>query len=779
MMAKTQHQQKDDPVPIRSSVTLTRTLARTLAVALSIVAFAGLAAADELPIERLFSPPALNGPAPRGVQLSPDGAFVTYLKPEPNDQTTFDLWALPVKGGVARRLVDGSSVEPKDAVISEAEKGRRERQRTGGDHGVVEYGWDEAGKQILIPAAGQLYLADAKSGQVRRLGDTAGAAIDAKISPKGRYVTFVREQNLYAIDIVSGHQITLTAEGKDALSYGVAEFVAQEEMGRYTGYWTSPDDRQIAFARVDESPVDVVPRFEIGAEGATVSNQRYPRAGRPNAVVELYVAAFESPTTRHKVDLGTNSDIYLARVDWSHDGRTLYVQRESRDQTTLDLLAVDPATGASHVIITEHSTPWINLFDDFRALKNGDFIWASERTGFHHLYLYHPDGTLVHAITQGEWPLFGGSGAGLQDAGVAGVDEARKLVYFVASKDGPLEKQLFVTSYDKPAAPRQITAPGGWWNVDVARDNRSFVGAYTDARTPTQTALYAIDGHRLAWIEENRLGPGHPYMPFLDHLSQPEYGTLTAEDGQKLYYTIAKPYGFDASKKYPAIVYVYGGPGVQIVRQHWAGGTDQLLTQAGYVVFRLENRGASNRGLKFEAPIHKAMGGAEVRDQIRGERYLASLPFVDPARIGVMGWSYGGFMTIRLLTEPGSGFKAGAAGGPPSDWHFYDTHYTERYIGDPRVDSQAYDASGLIPRLPELAKPGAPRLLLLHGMADDNVVFENSTRTMAALQNLSIPFDLMLYPGERHGVATPKKQIQMWKTYLEFFNRTLGGPAAK
>jgi dipeptidyl-peptidase-4 len=246
-----------------------------------------------------------------------------------------------------------------------------------------------------------------------------------------------------------------------------------------------------------------------------------------------------------------------------------------------------------------------------------------------------------------------------------------------------------------------------------------------------------------------------------------------------LYYTIAKPYGFDASKKYPAIVYVYGGPGVQIVRQHWAGGTDQLLTQAGYVVFRLENRGASNRGLKFEAPIHKAMGGAEVRDQIRGERYLASLPFVDPARIGVMGWSYGGFMTIRLLTEPGSGFKAGAAGGPPSDWHFYDTHYTERYMGNPRVDSQAYDAAGLIPRLPELAKPGAPRLLLLHGMADDNVVFENSTRTMAALQNLSIPFDLMLYPGERHGVATPKKQIQMWKTYLEFFDRTLASPAAK
>ena len=744
------------------------------ALAAALVVLAQLATADELPVERLFSPPALNGPAPRGVQLSPDGAFVTYLQPEADEQTTYDLWALPARGGAARRLIDGSAVEPRGAELSEAEKSRRERQRTAGTHGVVDYHWDETGKRILIPAAGQLYLADARSGQVRQLGDTGGAAVDAKLSPKGRHVMFVRDQNLFAVEVVSGRQIALTTEGKDTLSFGVAEFVAQEEMGRYTGYWASPDDRQIAYTRVDESAVDVVPRFDIGAAGVTIVNQRYPRAGRPNATVELYVTSFDSPLTRHKVDLGANADIYLARVDWSRDARTLYVQRESRDQTSLDLLAVDPATGASRVIISERQSPWINLYDDFRALKNGDFIWASERTGFHHLYLYHSNGTLVRAITQGDFPLAGGSGAGLQEAGVAGVDQVRKLVYFVASMDGPLEKHLYVIRYDKTDHPRQITASGGWWNVDVAKDNRSFVGAYTDPKTPTQTALYAIDGRRLAWIEENRLTAGHPYWPYLDHLSQPEFGTLQAEDGQTLYYTLTKPYGFDASKKYPAIVYVYGGPGVQIVRKRWAGGSDQLLTQAGYVVFRLENRGASNRGLKFEAPIHKAMGGAELRDQLLGQRYLSSLAFVDPARIGVMGWSYGGFMTIRLLTEPGSGFKAGAAGGPPSDWHFYDTHYTERYMGDPRVDSSAYDQAALLARLPALAQAGAPRLLLMHGMADDNVVFENSTRIMAALQNLSIPFDLMLYPGERHGVTTSKKQIQQWRTYLEFFNRNLG-----
>jgi dipeptidyl-peptidase-4 len=732
------------------------------------------AVADELPIARVFAAPALNGPVPRGVQISADGAWVTYLKPEPADQTTFDLWARPVKGGKEKLLVDGAKVEPRDAVLSEVEKSRRERARTAGEHGVIDYKWDEVGAQILIPAGGNLYLANAKTGAVKQVGATEGGATDAKISPKGGYVTYVRDQNLHALEVKSGRDVAITTEGRDAISFGMAEFVAQEEMDRFTGYWSSPDDQRIAFARVDEAPVDVLSLSEIGADGTTVLSKRYPRAGRPNAVVELYVAPLTGGP-RVKVDFGSNTDVYLARVDWAKDGKTLYVQRESRDQTTLELLAVDAATGAARVLITEHQAPWINLNSDLTPLKNGDFIWGSERTGFHHLYLYKADGTLVHPITNGDWPVAQSAGNGLHPSSVAGVDEAQGLVYFIASKDGPLEQHFYVTSYRDPGEPRKITTGEGWWNVDLAKDHKSFVGGYTDPQTPAQTALYSIDGKRLAWIEENKLAAGHPYFAYLDHKSYPEYGTLRAEDGQTLHYAVTKPYGFDARKRYPAIVNVYGGPDVApLVRRIWSGGTDQLLTQAGYVVFRLDNRGTSNRGLKFEAPIHKTMGGPEVKDQIVGERYLAALPYVDPKRIGVMGWSYGGFMTIRLLTEPGSGFVAGAAGGPPSDWRFYDTHYTERYMGDPRVDGAAYDAAALIPRLPVLAKPGAPRLLLLHGMADDNVVFENSTRIMATLQEQSTPFDLMLYPGQRHGIRAPAKEVQLWETYLAFFKRTLG-----
>ena len=734
-----------------------------------------LAWSDPLPIERVFAAPSLNGPAPHGVQISPDGTLVTYLKPEPNDQTTSDLWAQPIKGGPPRRLIDGAVVEPKTTVLTEADKSRRERERVGGQHGVVDYGWDEAGKAILIPAGGALYLADPKTGAVRKLEAAGPGAFDARISPGGGFVTYVRDQNLHAVDLKTGADQALTTEGAGTLSFGTAEFVAQEEMDRYTGYWVSPGDRLIAFTRVDESTVDIVPRFDIGAAGATVVNQRYPRAGRPNALVELYVSALTGGS-RVKVDLGASTDVYLARVDWSRDGKTLYVQRESRDQQRLDLLAVDPATGAARVILTEQQKPWIDLNDDFTPLKDGDFIWGSQRTGYLHLYLYKPDGSLVRAITHGDWPLSGGAGAGRHPSAIAGVDEARGLVYFAAGKDDPLQQQLYVTSYRQPGEPRRIMTGDGWWTVDMAKDLRSFVGTYTDPHTPAQTALYAIDGRRLAWIEENRLGPGHPYAPYLDHKSFPEFGTLKAEDGQTLYYSITKPYGFDPAKRYPAIVNVYGGPGVPgLVRKSWPAATDQLLTQEGFVIFRIDNRGTAGRGMTFAAPIYQAMGGVEVKDQLRGERLLASLPYVDPKRIGVMGWSYGGFMTLRLLTEPGTPFAAGAAGGPPADWRLYDSHYTEHYMGDPNTSAAAYDASAILPRLPELAKPGAPRLLLLHGMADDNVVFENSTRIMATLQAHSVPFDLMLFPGERHGVSTPAKQVQLWKTYLAFFKRTLGG----
>jgi dipeptidyl-peptidase-4 len=726
--------------------------------------------------ERVFSDPALSGPAARGVEASPDGRLVAFLKPEPTDQFKLDLWVAPADAAdQPRLLVAGEKVEPTSQVISADEKARRERQRTGALSGVVDYRWDEQGRQIVIPAGGDLYLVDTASGAVRKLPTAASDNTDARFSPSGRAVSYVRAKTLYVMDLASGAERAVSPKGDGPVSYGTAEFVAQEEMDRYTGYWWAEGDRAIAYTRVDESPVDLVPRLEIGVSGATVDQERYPKAGRPNALVSLYVQAMGAGAAAPaKVDLGPDTDVYLARVHWSVDGATLYVERETRDQTRLDLLKVDPTTGASRVILTERQQPWIDLNDDFHALKDGDFVWGSQRSGFNHLYLYTGDGRLVRQLTHGDWDVAGSaSGAGAHAPGVAGVDEAKGLVYFLASKDTPVERQLYAVSYRHAEEPRAVTTGHGWWTATMPKAAGVFVGYYSDPATPPQVGLYAPDGSRLRWIEENRLDGGHPFAPYAARYPAPEFGTLKAEDGQTLHYVLMKPVGFDPSRRYPAIVEVYGGPGVQSVTRAWRSPSEKLYLEAGYVLFQLDNRGSANRGVAFEAPIHERMGFPEVDDQLVGLEYLRSLPFVSD-RIGVSGWSYGGYMTLRMLTDRRLGLAAGAAGAPPTDWRLYDTHYTERYMGLPQDHEAAYTASAVLPRLPELGG----RLLLMQGMADDNVQFTNSTQVMAALQAMGRPFDLMLYPGQRHGIAGEKRQLQLWRTFLQFFHRELGGADA-
>ena len=720
--------------------------------------------------ERVVASPSLNGPAARGVEVSPDGRWVTYLRPEAKDQHKLDLWAAPVAGGEARLLVSGDKVEPAGQQLTEEEKNRRERQRLASVSGVIDYRWDEQGRRLLIPAGGDLYTADPVSGAVTKLNAGGPGVTDAKVSPSGRYASYVRDQNLYLIDLADGHERAITTAGKGPVSYGVAEFVAQEEMDRYTGYWWAPGDRAIAFARVDESPVDLLPRLEIGVDGSRVTEQRYPAAGRPNVGIALYVQAPQPGATPVKVDLGANPDIYLARVNWSADGRDLYVQRESRDQQTLDLLRVDPATGKASVAIHEVHAPWIDLNDDFYALKDGDFIWGSERSGANHLYLYHRDGTLVRALTHGDWAVAGAaSGAGAHAPGVAGVDEDRGLVYFMASKDTPIERQLYSVSYRAAGEPSQVTRGHGWWTATMPRSAKAFVGYYSDPLTPPQAALYAPDGSRLRWIEQNPLDAAHPFFAYAHRYPAPEFGVLKSADGQDLHYILQKPVGFDPARRYPAIVQVYGGPGVQQVMRDWRGAGEKLFLEAGYVLFQLDNRGSANRDVRFEGAIAGRLGSVEVDDQLVGLDYLRSLPFVQADKVGVSGWSYGGYMTLRLLTDPRTRFAAGAAGAPPTDWRQYDTHYTERYMGMPQQRGAAYDASAVIPRLGQLSG----RLLLMQGMADDNVQFSNSIAVMASLQGMGQPFDLMLYPGQRHGVQGEERQLQLWRTQLQFFAREL------
>jgi len=727
--------------------------------ALAALLIAAPAMAEKLPAQRIFESPDISGPRAKGVKLSPDGKSVTYIKTRADDLTITDLWIADVAGGAPRLLLDGKQLAPAERELSEAEKTRRERAGVA-TRGVVDYDWDDQGKLILAPVEGDVWVYDVAAKQARQLTKTAGDEIDAKISPKGGFVSYVRDDNLYVTPTAGGGERALTEGGTELKSWGTAEFIAQEEMDRHTGYWWSPDDKAVALAFVDQTGIDIVDRPEVNATGARVVPQRYPRPGRPNAKVDLYVQPLDGGA-RIKVDLGADADIYVGRVDWSKDGKTLYVQRESRDQRRLDLLAVDPKTGQGKVILTETSPHWVDLTDDFRPLKDGTFLWSSETSGFRHLYLHGADGKVIRQVTHGDWPV----------EQIEGLDEASHTVIFSAHKDKPIERRIYSVSYAKPGEPKALTSAGGAWTVTVAGKGGAFAGTYEDPKTPPQTALYRADGTRVRWIEENALKAGHPFWPYADRLRTPEFGTIKAADGSDLWWSLRTPPGFDASKKYPVIVQVYGGPGSARVGANWHTPEDQILLDAGYVLFRLDNRGTPNRATSFKTAIDRRMGQLEVDDQIAGAKYLQSLPYVDAGRIGVTGWSYGGYMTLLMLTAPDSPFKAGVAGAPVTDWKLYDTHYTERFMGTPQNNADGYATSEVVSRLDRL-KPGS--LLLVHGMADDNVTFDHSTRVLFALQAKGTPFETMVYPGLRHrGGWTPTNRRHRAQQAVEFFDRKL------
>jgi dipeptidyl-peptidase-4 len=743
---------------------------RYIAPALVACAVAGAPHAAELTIDRLFDAPALAGPTIVGLKISPDGTRVTYLQGKAEDKDRLDLWEYNIRDGRARILFDSKTLAPRKEKLSDEELSRRERQRTAALSGILEYSFAPSGRALLFPLADNLYYCDltkpAKDAAVE-INHSSSAASDAAISPAGGFVSFIRDQNLYVYDIARHQAKALTTDGAGPIKNGMAEFVAQEEMDRNTGYWWAPDDKHIAFARVDETPVKVTERFEIAADNVATFPQRYPSAGGPNVLVRLGVTDVGTGAVTW-MDLGNDSDIYLTRVDWLPDGKTLAIQRESRDQRKLDLLFADIDTGKTRLVLTETSTSWIELHDEISFLKKSkEFIWASSRDGFRHLYLYAYDGRLLRQLTAGDWTV-----DDFRARAIKGIDEKHRTVYFTATAASPTQRQLYSTSLDTqdPHKINRISQADGLHGISMSLDAKFYVDNFTSISQPPQVSLHAADGKLIAMLLENRLNAQHPDAPYLADNSMPEIGTLTAADGQTLYYRLFKPLHFDPAKRYPAIVYVYGGPGVQQVLDNWTGSSfTQILTRAGYMVFHLDNRGSAFRGTAFQAPIHGKLGEIEVADQVQGAHWLASQSFVDPARMGVWGWSYGGYMTLMLMFKAPDLFRAGIAGAPVTDWTLYDTHYTERYLDRPQDNAAGYEASSVLP----YAKDLKGRLLVMHGMADDNVLFLHSTKLFRKLQDLGKPFDVMVYPGAKHGLTRQHDGRHAYATIKRFFDENL------
>lgn len=716
-----------------------------------------------LTLEAITGPRPLAGPTLLKPQVAPDGSRVTFLRGKQEDRNQMDLWEYHIASGQTRLLVDSKVVLPGQEVLSDAEKARRERQRIAAMSGIVDYQWSPDARRLLFPLAGELYLYELESAQVRQLTHGEGFATDPKVSPKGSHVSFIRERNLWVIDLASGRQVQLTADGSAVIGNGVAEFVADEEMDRHTGYWWAPDDSAIAFARIDETPVPVQKRYEMYADRVEMIEQRYPAAGDANVTVRLGVVAPRAGAQPQWIDLGKDADIYLARVDWRDPAR-LSFQRQSRDQKHLELVETTLASGAQRVLLSETSATWVPLHNSLRFLKNGQILWSSERSGFQHLYLAGEDGRTITPLTSGNWPV---------DELLA-VDEAAGKVYFRAGIDTPLESAILATDLAGSGVIERLSSVPGMHSASFARNASVYVDSWSNAGTVPQIELFRADGSKIATLLENDLSAAdHPFAPYRAAQRPQQFGTLTAADGKtELHYSLMTPPDFDPGKQYPVVTFVYGGPASQTVSNSWASRGDalfnQYLAQQGYVVFTLDNRGTPRRGRDFGGALYGRQGTVEVDDQLKGIAWLSAQPWVDAKRIGVHGWSNGGYMTLMLLAKASDKYACGIAGAPVTDWGLYDTHYTERYMDLPGNNPDGYAQARVLTHIDGLTSP----LLLIHGMADDNVLFSNATALMSALQQRSVPFELMTYPGAKHGLSGANA-LHRYRMAERFFARCL------
>lgn len=705
--------------------------------------------APTLTLERVFASPGLDGPAPRQVKLSPDGRWLTLLRNRPDDRERYDLWGYDTQSGAWRMLVDSEKLGSGRA-LSEDEKMQRERARVAGLKGIITYQWANDSAGVLVPLDGDLFLARL-DGSAQRLTDTEETELNPKLSAKGKFISFVRDRQLW-VGPVGAAAAPVTPKEGELIRWGEAEFVAQEEMHRMQGYWWSPTDTRLVVQRTDEAPVGVVTRAAIGAKGTKVFDQRYPVAGSDNALVDLFVIDPDGGNSV-RIDLGPDRDIYVARVDWAPDGSAIYVQRQNRDQTVLDMLKVDPATGASQVWFTEKAARpdyWINLSDNYRFLKDGSLLWWSERSGYGQFYRF--DGRSWTTLTSGEAPA----------SDLVGVNEAEG-AFFFRRIDNVLAGQIYRAGLAAEIAPQRLTDPAFTYAAGMDSAGKFLILTRSAPDQPPQHLLADSAGKPVMWIEENALKGDHPYAPYLASHVMPEFGTIPAEDGTPLHWMMLKP-KMEPGKRYPVFFSHYGGPGPQMVTKGWAGTLAQAVVDKGYIYFVLDNRGSANRGVAFEQPIYRAMGGVEVRDQKKGAEFLKTLPFVDPAKIAIYGWSYGGYMTLKQLEADPGLYAAGISGAPVTRWELYDTHYTERYMGDPRQVREAYAKASAIPDATKITDP----LLLIHGMADDNVVFENSSELISVLQESNRPFEMMLYPGYTHRVSGEKIGPHVWNSIFRF-----------
>jgi dipeptidyl-peptidase-4 len=703
----------------------------------------------ELTVKRIFAEPSLSGRLMSDIAWAPDSKRLSYFETKGIGKAAkTELWAMEAATGERFPLISAEKLE-----MTLPAPPSKESQATGaGQHAPLQYQWAPGGDALLLEGPSALAWFDLKSQTARLLVNGKEDLGDAKISPDGNYVSFVRNHNLWLVSTVHGKERALTTGGNEEVRKGELDWVYPEELQISTGYWWAPDSSAIAYLEMDERKVPQFPLVDFESFTGEAELQRYPVPGGANPVVRVLVALVSGGEPR-PMDIGAETDTYVPRVNWLPDSKHLAIQRVNRAQTILDMLLCDTTTGKSVPFLSDKDAYWINVSYDLRFLKDGKrFLWSSERSGYRHLYLYDFSGKEPLQLTKGDWEV----------SHVDAVDEAKDVVYFTATEKSPLERHLYRVGLDGSGFTR-ITTEEGTHRVNFAPDAAIYVDTYSNASTPPRQDLYRADGKKLATLNENKVAELDEY-----HLSRVEFFTIKSHDSMPLNCSMIKPPNFDPAKKYPVLVYTYGGPHVQVVVNAWAGSRflwHQLMAQKGYIIFSLDNRGSAGRGHLFEEPIHYRFGAQELSDQRDGGQWLKGQPFVDAERIGIWGWGYGGHMTLHAIFNAPQIFKVGFAGGPVTDWHFYDSIYTERYIGLLPVNEDSYMESSPTENAAKLRG----KLLIAHGTADDSVHYSNTLVLIDDLVKAGKYVEVMALPGRGHEVSDPPAQRLLWDRVTKFF----------
>jgi dipeptidyl-peptidase-4 len=708
-----------------------------------------------LTIEAICAEGGLTGRGPETIKWSPDGSKVSFVQRDDAGEHG-ELWYVDAKTGEKKVLVSESKLAGLAPDTSKI-KDEREKERVTRYH-VAAYLWSPDSKHLLFDSQGQLWLYNLDSGTAVQFTSASEPSGDPKFSPDGNRIAYLRKHNLFVEPISGQDGKQLTNDTDENILNGEVDWVYAEELSVRSNYFWSPDSSEIVFLQMDEKQVPTYPITDWLPTHPKVDQEKYPKAGDPNPVVRLGVISAKGGKPKW-ISLGNDPDTYIPRFGWVRQG-VIWAQVLSRAQDTMDLYFIEAKSGHSRKVLTENIPDgWVNVNDDFHILKSEDrFIWSSWRDGHTHLYLYSFDkqsplsgnAKLERQLEKGDYEVLS----------VETIDD--NAVYFTANEGDPRQQHPYAVKLDGSDFHR-LSKGDGVHYATFSDDGTRWLDNYSNSRTPPHLSLCSASGPCTS-VWESRSVEDYGLIP-------PKYLEFKADDGTMLYAQLFLPPG-EPSGKLPLIINIYGGPAGQLVRDSWSGGTGlfhQILLQKGFAIFTVDNRGTPNRDRKFQTAIRHQFGAIELSDQLAAlKQLLAQYPRLDKDRVAIWGWSNGGSMTLYSMTHSDA-FKAGVSVAPVTDWHNYDSIYTERYLGLPKANGIGYDDSSM----PKAADKLRGALFLVHGTSDDNVHFQNSIQMIDSLIKANKKFRLMIYPNKTHGISGKAARTQLFQMIEEHFEQEL------